>query len=966
MLPLRHVCAKFCLPVFVFGSLPGFAQTSQVRLPRALDASPRAVLAHSRTPRVRAAEDLGALAPETRVSGVTLVFRRSATQEAELQQLLSGLQNSSSPMYHQWLTPSTFAARFGVADADILTAGDWLTAHGLHVDNIASSRDRITFSGTAAQLQSAFGAELHHYQVDDTVHLAPAADLTLPAPLAAITAAVLHLSDFRPLPAWQVNTRVTPNYTDSSTGAHYLLPPDLGVMYDFVPANIATNQSSITGTTQVAVVGQSYVNMGPDGPLYNFGIYSTSVGPYTNAIPILVPGSGVEAISLGDEAESEIDLEYINTAGASPGPFFVFVGDNRTYSVLDALSFVITEDLAPVVSISYGVCEPLMIATELNQWNALFEQAAAQGQTVVASAGDSGSTACARENAVTGITTAQQEAPAVSFPASNPYVTAVGGTQMTAGTFAAGNTQYWGPFAYSASPESLLSYVPEEAWNEGSAQNGILAGGGGSSSYYLRPPWQSSYPGMPAGTYRLLPDIALQSSVASPGFVFCTSDASLFAQEGQTSSCSNGLLGSNGRVTTAGGTSFAAPIFAGIVALLNTAQRGAGLGNINAQLYNLAAVPAAYASAFHDITSGTIACVAGAECNPVGQEGYAAKTGYDEATGLGSIDFNQLLAAWPPAATSSLAPTEVNISATPSNVAAGEAISLQITVGPYIEANAFPVPTGALSVAIDNTVANPSLAFSSSIAGLSSSYANFNLVAPAVPGYHLVTVSYPGDAAHTPATKTYPFLVGSVEATGNFSVTVADLTMPNNSTAATQVTVTPTGGFDGELMWSLAVTGGSGAPLTGCYAVQPLVVNNVSTETLAIGLGSACNSASPSYQGHFQAGSGRARAAAAPAQQFPDMPAKGICAGILLCGCLAARRRKWSVMLLATLAICISTASLLGCGGGGSSASGNSTGTNTSSGSKTTPIATYTMTLTGRDSVNGAIYSSASFTLTVN
>ncbi|MGC2399042.1 MAG: S53 family peptidase [Acidobacteriaceae bacterium] len=919
------------------------------------------MLAHSRAPRVRSAEDLGTVAGEMRVPGVTLVFRRSATQEAELHQLLSNLQNPSSPIYHQWLSPPTFAARFGIADADIITTENWLSTHGLHVDNVASSRDRITFSGTAAQVESALGAELHHYRVDGAVHFAPASDLTLPAPLAGIVASVLHLSDFRPMPAWKVTTESTPDYTESDTGAHYLLPPDIGVMYDFVPANVATNHSSITGSTQVAVVGQSYVNTA--AAVSTFGTYATSVGPYTSAVPILVPASGVEAISLGDEAESEIDLEYINSTGAGLGPFFVFVGDNQNYSVFDALAFVITEDLAPVVSISYGICEPLLSTTELEQWNALFEQAAAQGQTVVASAGDSGSAGCARESTASGVTATEQQSAAVSFPASSPYVTAVGGTQMGAGTFAVGDTQYWGPFAYSAYPESLLSYVPEEAWNEGSVGNGILAGGGGSSSYFPRPAWQAGFPGVPAGTYRLLPDIALQSSVASPGFVFCTSDPSLFSQEGQTASCSNGLLGSNGKVTTAGGTSFAAPIFAGMVALLNTALRANGQGNINAQLYNLASVPATYAGAFHDITSGTISCVTGAaECSAASQGDYAAQAGYDQATGLGSIDFNQLLAAWPVARATNLAPTQVVTNPSAGSGTAGDNFLLQIQVGPYFFTNDLPVPTGAVSVAIDNTVMNSSLAFTSSNAGLSTSYTSFNFVAPSAPGYHLVTVSYPGDASHAPSRVTSPFVVGTVVATGDFSVAVGNLTVPNNSTGATQVTVTPNGGYDGEVMWSLAVTGGSGASLTGCYTLEPLVVNNVSSEALAIGVGSACNSASPSYQGHFRAGRDRAQADAMPLEQDPGMPSKGACAGILLCGCLAAWRRKWSAPLLVILTLCVSMAAPMGCGG----ASGNSTGTNTSSGSTTTPAATYTMTLTGRDSVNGAITSSTSFALTVN
>ena len=647
MMHLRRVLNKLCGVVLALGWLSAFAQGPtqgpQPRLANALAENPRTVLAHSRTPRVRNAQDLGPVAAEMPLSGITLVFRRSAVQEAALQELLVEQQTPGSPAYHHWLTPESFAARFGIADADLVTTENWLATYGFHVDSVARSRDRINFSGTANQVQRAFGVPLHHYRVEGAVHFAPASDLTLPAQLGAITAAVLHLSDFRPKPAWKVDSSTTPDLTDATSGKHYLLPTDIAVMYD-LPLLTTGATGSLVATAQVAVVGQSYVNTGTPSAIDSFSTWASV--DYAYVLPILVPGSGVEAISLGDEGESEIDLEYIRTGGGFIGnPFFVFVGDNSNYSVFDALAFAITDNLATVLSISYGACEPLLSSTELDQWNTLFEQAAAQGQTIVASSGDSGSTGCAPESNAPGITPAIQQSVAVDFPASSPYVTAVGGTQMAAGTFTVGNTQYWAPNLFDTSfPATLLSYVPEVAWNEGSAANGIVAGGGGSSSYFARPAWQATFPGMPGGSYRLVPDIALQSSAAAPGFVLCTSDPTLLAQNGQTASCEEGLVGSNQKLTTAGGTSFAAPIFAGMVALLNAAQKTNGLGNLNPQLYQLAAVPATYASAFHDITSGTIACIAGAaECAPVSQGDYPAQTGYDEATGLGSIDLNALL-----------------------------------------------------------------------------------------------------------------------------------------------------------------------------------------------------------------------------------------------------------------------------------------------------------------------------------
>jgi subtilase family serine protease len=966
MMYLRRVLKKLCGVALALGSLSASAQDLghdlQPRLNSRLAESPRAVLAHSRSPRVRNAQDLGAAPSEMPLSGMTLVFRRTPAQQAALDELLLQQQTPGSPAYRHWLTPETFASRFGVADADILTTENWLETYGFHIDNVSRSRDRINFSGTAGQVQRAFGTQLHRYQVEGAIHLASTSDLTLPAQLASMTAAVLHLSDFRPKPAW----KLTPHLTDATTGAHYFLPTDIAVMYDF-PSLTSGAFGSLVPTVPIAVVGQSYVNTGFPSAIETFSTYA-SVN-YNPVLPILVPGSGPEAISYGDEGESEIDLEYIRTGNGFTGsPFFVFVGDSPNYSVFDALAFAITDNIAPVLSISYGACEPLLSTTELDQWNALFQQAAAQGQTIVASSGDSGSTGCAPESNTPGITPAIQQSVAVNFPASSPYVTAVGGTQLASGTFAVGNTQYWSPYlSQSASLETLLSYAPEVVWNEGSADNGIVAGGGGSSSYFPRPAWQTNFPNMPQGNYRLVPDIALQSSISSPGFVFCTTDPNLLAQEGQTSSCANGLIGSNQKFTLAGGTSFAAPIFAGMVALLNAAQKANGLGNLNPQLYQLASVPATYASAFHDITSGTIACVAGAtNCIAATQADYPAQTGYDEATGLGSIDVSALLAAWPAGTTASLLPTATGIVVpTGATTTAGETLPLQINVGTIYIGPIQPIPTGTVSVAIDGAAVPPPLTLApTSDPASDQSVAPYNLVISSTPGYHLVTATYSGDALHAPSSGTYSFVVGSVEASGTFTLAAPGLTIAANGTGTTTVTVTPAGGYDGELTWTLGITGGPTTPLNGCYKIQPTVVNNITTANLSLGVGTACQSASPSYRGQFKA-VGAQQSTASPVQQR-GLPAEAAYAVLLLCGCVARGRRTWrSLFLLIVLVLGAMAAGPMGCGGG--SGSGSAATTPTPPASTSTPTAsTYTMTLTGTDSVNGAITSSTAFKLTVN
>jgi subtilase family serine protease len=937
------------LPLF---SLPLFAQGPTPRLGKGITDRARVVLSESRTPRVRSAQDLGPVSPDTGVPGITLVFQRSATQQAALEALLAAQQDPASSLYHRWLTPESFAARFGVAEEDIATTKGWLVSHGFHIDKVARSRDRITFSGTAAQVQAAFGAELHHYRAEGELHFAPASDLTLPAELASVTAAVLHLSDFRPKPNVKVMAGAHPDYTSSSAQAHYLTPNDVRTMY-----GVSSNNDTYGNGQSLAVVGQSFVNSS------SIGNFQGNLTGYVPISSVLVPGSGVEAYSPGDESESELDLEYAAGIAPSANVFLVYVGDNQNYSVFDALTFAITEKIAPVISISYGVCEPMLSPSELDQYNAVFQEASSQGQTLVAAAGDDGSTACARFSSSQGVTAAEQQELSVDFPASSPNVTAVGGTQMAPGTFTAGDSPYWFSAGSTDTTNSLRSYVPEVVWNEGSPSHGIVAGGGGSSVHFPRPAWQSAYPGMPAGTNRLLPDIALQSSIASPGFILCTSDPAMLNAEGQTSGCFDGLLGSNNKLTLAGGTSFAAPIFAGFVALLNEAVNQAGSatgqGNINPELYSLAKSSSAV---FHDITTGTNACVASAtNCGSAGESSYAATAGYDEATGLGSINVSALTAVWPASNSAGLEPTGIFFLTTQTTAAAGGTVPIQAEVYSALGQPNGTVPTGSVSVSVDGTVVDSSVAFSQTFPGYPQAGAVYDFVAPAASGSHLVTVTYPGDATHASSSAVFPVTVGNVMASGGMTLSAGNLTVANGNTGSTKVTVTPTGGYNGRMVWSLSATVAAGNPsnLTACYAIPSLLVSGISTANLTIGTGSACESAAPATGAAFRTLSQHTLPKGKTRAHWSGTTTTGVYACALICGCLVGSRRKWRLsLLLVVLFFSLAGANLIGCGGGAN---------NSTSPPPATPSATtYTVTLSGTDSVNTTITASTTFTLTVD
>jgi subtilase family serine protease len=590
------------------------------------------------------ARDLGAVDSSTPLQSITMYFSRSAQQQADLDALAVAQQDPGSPQYHQWLTPAEFGARFGLADADIAKTQAWLESQGFIVQSVSPSRNSVTFSGTASTVASAFNTPLHRYTLNGENHIAPSADLTLPSALAGIVSDVRNLSDFRPRPhvRYGNGARFKPNFTSAQTGNHFLTPGDVAVIYDIKAAYSAGYNGS--GQT-IAVMGQSAI---VNSDITNF---QTAIGQTAKApTSILVPNTGASAVYSGDESESDLDTEY--ATGIAPGATidFVYVGANATASVFDALTWAIQNRIAPILNISYGECETQLGQSQFTSLNALFQQAAAQGQTIVSASGDAGSTDCF--NPQSAATIAQTNGLAVDFPSSSQYVTAVGGTEFTAAAVASSNNQFFTASSGSDVVASALSYIPEQAWNDDSASipsDPLSASGGGASIFAPAPTWQTGVPGIPSGsTMRLVPDVALDASPNNASYAYCSSDPAALVQ-GQQSSCSSGLRDSSSQdLTVAGGTSFAAPIFSGMVAILSQAKGYTYQGVVNPTLYTLASNSTTYASAFHDVVGSGNYCNIGATyCSAAGAASFLAGIGYDEATGLGSIDLNNLLAAWP-------------------------------------------------------------------------------------------------------------------------------------------------------------------------------------------------------------------------------------------------------------------------------------------------------------------------------
>jgi hypothetical protein len=618
---LLRALALFLVPLATV-----LAQRDRIAGP--VDRLQRVALMGNIHPQARSQFDAGPVDPALRLDHVMVMLKRSAAQQAELDQLLAEQQDRSSRNYHSWLTPEQFGDRFGASPNDAAQVVKWLQSEGLVVDEVSRARSWIWFSGTAAQMQAALRTEIHRYQVGGESHFANAAEPSVPAAIEPLINGIQGLDDFHPqrgqsrhvlLSGEGSANPVAPLFTTAG-GNHLLAPDDFATIYNLGPLY----NSGYDGSGQrIVVAGRSAVDL-TDIRAFRT-LYSL---PQNDPQIVLVPGTA-DPGKTSSMGEADLDIEWAGAVARKASIIYVYSADVSRISV----PYAINQNLAPIITFSFGLCEQLNSQTTLNSTRAMAQQANAQGITWIASSGDSGAAGCdpAFQSALAtgGL--------AVSFPASLPEVTAVGGTQ-----FDEGDGVFW--FTTNSSTlASARSYIPEKGWNESSG-GGLAATGGGLSVVYPRPSWQSG-PGIPDANFRAVPDVSLSAAshdgyrVISGGLFFIDS-----------------------------GTSASAPAFAGILALvnqyqeLNGVQTQAGQGNINPNLYSLAQNTP---GAFHDVVAGgnMVPCsMLRAGCT-TGSIGYSAGAGYDPVTGLGSVDaFNLAIGMatqWSTPAISHLSPESV-------------------------------------------------------------------------------------------------------------------------------------------------------------------------------------------------------------------------------------------------------------------------------------------------------------------
>ena len=506
---LERVLPRLC-SLALFTALALFASQDRILTP--IDLNATTPLVGHVSPQARPEYDQGEAEPSMALSYVTLLLK----PDPSIEPFLDNLQTPSSPTYHRWITPTQFGDRFGLTRSDMAKVVAWLESQGLKVNDVAQGRHWVTFSGSAAVVGRALHTTIHRYRVNGKLHFANASDPRIPTALAPVVAGFGGLHDFGPQPLVMLSPLQpqgpAPNYNSSNT--HFLAPDDFATIYDVAPVYSA----GIDGTGQkIVIVGESDVSL---TDLHAFRTLFKL--PVNDPQMVLVgPDPGMN----GAQVEADLDLQWSAAVARNATVIYVY-----SSSVSVASEYAVDQNLAPVMSESFGGCEQY----DSPAFRAVAQQASAQGITWFVSSGDAGATTCDRfaltPQANLGVT--------VSSPASIPEITAVGGT-----SFDDSSGGYWSP--RTAALKRLRSLTFRNG--RGTIHEPVSKPtGGGASAYFPKPAWQTG-PGVPNDGARDLPDVSLDASPVKYAY----------------------LIESGGSLLAVGGTSASSPTFAGIAALLN-------------------------------------------------------------------------------------------------------------------------------------------------------------------------------------------------------------------------------------------------------------------------------------------------------------------------------------------------------------------------------------------------------------
>jgi len=540
--------------------------------------------------------------PQQRIS---LAIGLRPRNQPVLNSYLRNLSRPESSSYHRFLSSAQYGQIFGPDQADYSALLQFLQVAGFTITHTYSHRLLIAFTGSVAQVERTFQVSINNYQAPDgRTFYANAQAPLLPAQLAGAVQTISGLNDaarwqhaallsLGPLPATKRRASACPAH-----GPGYYTPDQIAGAYNL--QQLYSSGDHGEGQT----VGLFELGAFSPGDL---AAYSACFGGGHTTIQAVSAGSHAAALDSG-AIEVEMDAELVLSAAPGLSALKIYEAANDNADVLAEWAQIVQDDV-PVISTSWGLCEPLADPSMLQQENTLFQEAVLQGQSIFAASGDSGSSGCYFDNS------AQNTALDISDPASQPYVIGVGGTSLAlVGT---------------------ASYGSESVWN--TAQNAPTGGGGAStggiSRYWPAAPWQNA-PGVknayssgipchaPAGTIcRETPDVSLNADPNRGYLVYCAA---------MQAGCAGGQPWK-----VIGGTSAAAPLWAAFATLaseLSQRQGGPALGFMAPLLYQVARDASAYPGCFHDVTTGNN------DFSGANQGKYPATPGYDLATGLGSYN----------------------------------------------------------------------------------------------------------------------------------------------------------------------------------------------------------------------------------------------------------------------------------------------------------------------------------------
>jgi len=559
-------------------------------------------------PAVPATAHIAGAVPDTTPVHVTVTLQ--SQDPSGLAALANAVSTPGSPEYRDYITPAEFAQRFGATPAAVQAVESSLRAHGLDPGPVSANSLSIPVTATAGRLAQAFSTSFSRVALaGGTTAIVNRQAPSLDSGIASDVQSVLGLSTLATAKPLLIHAHtatalapqdrahvVTGGPQPTCPGAISAASDNGGYTADQIAAAYG-----FSGLYQAGDLGAGQTVAILELEPYELSDIQTYAECYdVNGQP-LNPQIGNTLVDNGagtgpGEGEAALDIE--NVIGLAPqARIAVYEGPNSGNGPYDVMSTIITQHIAQVVSTSWGECEQLEGFGQANAEDTLFKEAAMEGISIVSASGDSGSEDCFPTPSTT---------PQVDDPASQPYVTGVGGTSLSANT-------------------TTGERMSETVWNDGAT---VGASGGGVSSFWPMPAYQAQAPSFlhvinknssgtncaaPSGDCREVPDVSADGDPGT-GYVIYWSGGGPTQPPWQT----------------VGGTSAAAPAWAALIALANASARCAGtqVGFANPALYYAAG--SAYGGDFADITSGNN--------DMTGLNGglYPAGSGYDMATGLGS------------------------------------------------------------------------------------------------------------------------------------------------------------------------------------------------------------------------------------------------------------------------------------------------------------------------------------------